>query len=198
MRSTKQNKAGETKIDQEPLALNPLSAPQQSDRTAPDPPAACRPTSLPTEPLLVKSSPSMTRLRSKAKPRLNAASGCYLSVILLFSVPCFFFSFLSVYWHPVCYGTVSLPQQSSLTSAAYARIGQHVADVRCAVDESSCEVAIFASRASLIMCGNPLRLSGLQEASWWGKFRFLRTLLLHRLFSTSQSHHTLRLSSPHT
>ena len=48
-----------------------------------------------------------------------------------------------------------------------------VTDVRCAVDEPSCGVAIFASRASLIMCGNPLRLSGLQEASLWGNFRFL-------------------------
>ena len=31
------------------------------------------------------------------------------------------------------------------------RIGHHVTDVRCALDESWCEVAIFASRASLII-----------------------------------------------
>ena len=48
----------------------------------------------------------------------------------------FVFSVLGVYWHPFCYRTVSPAQQSSLTSAAYARIGHHVTDVRCAVDES--------------------------------------------------------------
>ena len=36
------------------------------------PDSACRPTSLPAEPSLEKPSPSTTRLRSKAKPRLNA------------------------------------------------------------------------------------------------------------------------------
>ena len=48
----------------------------------------------------------------------------------------FYFSLPGVYWHPFCYRTVSPAQQSSFTSAAYARIGHHVTDVRCAVDES--------------------------------------------------------------
>ena len=47
--------------------------------------SACRPTSLPAEPSLVKPSHSATRIWSKAKPRLNATSGCCVSVILLFS-----------------------------------------------------------------------------------------------------------------
>ena len=50
---------------------------------------------------------------------------------------CLYFSLLGVYCcHPFCYRTVSHAQQSSLTSATYARIGHHVTDVRCAVDDS--------------------------------------------------------------
>ena len=91
---------------------------------------------------LEKPSPSTIRLRSKVKPRLNAIRAgatfrsfcCFLpSTRISFF---FFFSVLGVYWHPFCYRAVSPAQQSSLTSAAYARIGHHVADVRCAFDES--------------------------------------------------------------
>ena len=46
-----------------------LTAQHLSPRGSPA--SACRPTSLPAEPSLKKRSPSTTRLRSKAKPRLN-------------------------------------------------------------------------------------------------------------------------------
>ena len=56
---------------------------------------SCRlqPTGLPAEPSLVSPSPSRTRLRSKAKPILNATSGCCPSAILLFSFLFYFFPF---------------------------------------------------------------------------------------------------------
>ena len=126
-----------------------LTAQHLSPRGSPA--SACRPTSLPAEPSLETPSPSTTRLRSKAKRRLNAirAGALYVSVILLFSIPFFFcFSLLSVYWHPFCYRTVSLPHQSSLTRAAYARIGHHVTDVLCC-------------RGSIVMRGSNLRLPGI-------------------------------------
>ena len=81
------------------------------------------------KPAVDKRSPSTTRLRSKAKPRLNAIRGgatfrsfcCFLPGT---RIPFYFyFSLLGVYWNLFCHRTVSPAQQSSLTSAAYARIG---------------------------------------------------------------------------
>ena len=104
--------------------------------------SACRPTSLPAEPSLEKHIPSTTRLRSKAKPRLNAIrAGAtfrpFCCVLPGTRVPFYsFFFLLGVYWHPFCYRRVSPAQQSSRRSATYAWVGHHVADMRCAVDES--------------------------------------------------------------
>ena len=97
---------------------------------------------LPAESSLEKPGSSTTRSRSKDKRRLNAIrTGATFRSFCCFvpgtRIPVYFyFSVLGVYGHPICYRTVNPAQQSSLTSAAYARIGHHVTDVCCAVYES--------------------------------------------------------------